>query len=256
MNAFYTYCHSAGPLLCAFYDCRPKAIENRLNNILADIKIHPVIVPASPSSNPRPEIISYSKVRRMISSALYRPLVVFPSLAEALVGLEKGDGRPFVDLTSQGGEELPLCEEENYPEDDDPQAPTPEAPEAEGNWDATKAIMCTDARPAEGGVEEFRKYVETLSRMSKSAGATMSNMWMGCMEWRIKAKWQFRGKLPGSSAIQYQLKQVRMRVTLLIQFFSLPTEPTMLRLEGAQFEMQQAFQVQLFWFKILMEYIL
>ncbi|KUJ13110.1 alpha/beta-hydrolase [Mollisia scopiformis] len=200
MNAFYRHCHRAGPLLCAFYANNPEAIEERLKNILADLKIHPVIVPSSPSSNPRPEIVSYSKVRRMISAALYRPLVVFPSLAEALTALENGDGRPFVDLTSQGGEELPLCEKQYDSKDGDPESPTPEVPEAEGNRDATKAIMCTDARPAEGGVEGFRNYVDTLAGMSKAAGTTMSNMWMGCVEWGIKAKWQFRGPYEGNTS--------------------------------------------------------
>jgi hypothetical protein len=129
----------------------------------------------------------------MISAALYRPLIVFPSLAEALAALEKGDGRPMVDLFPQG-EDLPLCKKQCDPRDGDPEAPTPEVPEAEGNWDATKAIMCTDSRLAEGGVERFRDYVDTLAGMSRAAGATMSNMWMGCVDWKFKAKWQFRGE--------------------------------------------------------------
>ncbi|KAE8441236.1 hypothetical protein EG329_005600 [Mollisiaceae sp. DMI_Dod_QoI] len=200
MGAFYTYCHRAGSSLCAFYASSPETIEARLGDLLADIKIHPVIVPASPSLSSRPEIVSYSKVRRMIMSSLYRPLVVFPSLAEALAALEKGDGRPFLDLASQGGEELPLCQKQYDPNHSDPEAPTPDLPEAEGNWDATNAIMCTDARPAEGGVEEFSKYVDTLIGISKAAGATMSSMWMGCMEWGIRAKWQFHGPFEGNTS--------------------------------------------------------
>ncbi|CZR68039.1 uncharacterized protein PAC_17938 [Phialocephala subalpina] len=200
MDAFYTYCHKAGPLLCAFYSESPQTIETRLDNLLADIKVHPVIVPASPSSNPRPEIISYSKVRRTIVSSFYRPFVVFPSLAEVLAALEKGDGRPFVDLTSPGGEEFPLCQKQYDPKDGDPEGPTPERPEAEGNSEATRAIMCTDARPAEGGVEEFSRYVDTLVRLSKSAGASMSSMWMVCAEWGIKAKWEFRGPYEGNTS--------------------------------------------------------
>lgn len=194
MNAFYEYCHLTGPKVCAFDSTSPQAIEARLDALLADLKIHPVIVSASPHTNSRPAIVSFSKVRRMISAALYRPLNVFPALAEALAALEKGDGRPMVDLIP-GGEDFPLCKTRYNPGDGDSKPPTPETPEAEGNWDATKAIMCTDSRPAEGGVEGFRDYVKTLAGMSKAAGATMSNMWMGCVDWGFEAKWQFRGKL-------------------------------------------------------------
>lgn len=193
MDAFYTFCHKAGPLLCAFYSDSPQAIKNRLDKLLADIKVHPVIVPASPLTNPRPEIISYSKVQRVIVSSLYRPFVVFPPLAEALAALEKGNGRSFIDLTPQG-EEISLCQTQYDPKDGDPESPTPERPEAEGNSEATRAIMCSDARPAEGGVEEFSRYVDTLVGLSKSAGASMSSMWMACAEWSIRAKWEFRGK--------------------------------------------------------------
>ncbi|KAF8851821.1 hypothetical protein BDZ45DRAFT_750218 [Acephala macrosclerotiorum] len=199
MDAFYTYCHKAGLLLCAFSSDSSQAIETHLDNLLADIKVHPVIIPASPT-NPRPEIISYSKVRRMIVSAFYRPFVVFPSLAEVLAALEKGDGRPFIDLTSQGGEELPICQKQYDPKDCDPKSPTPERPEAEGNSEATRAIMCSDARPTEGGVEEFSRYVDTLVGLSKSAGASMSSMWMVCAEWGIKAKWEFRGPYEGNTS--------------------------------------------------------
>ncbi|KAG4444338.1 hypothetical protein IFR05_000212 [Cadophora sp. M221] len=171
MDSFYTFCHLAGPKVCAFYAPTPGDIKIRVSTLLDDIKKHPVIVPASPSSNFRPEIISYSKVQRLITSALYRPLVMFPSLAEAFAALETGDGRPFLDLTSQGGEELPSCE--NRLEDPtDPENPTPEVPEAEGSADASKAIMCSDGAPIPGGVDEFKMYVRKLMELSPFEGNT------------------------------------------------------------------------------------
>ncbi|PBP16265.1 alpha beta hydrolase fold family [Diplocarpon rosae] len=133
MNSFNVFCHQAGPDLCVFYASSPEAIEARLDALLMRIKTHPVIVPASPSSNLRPEIVSYSRLRRSISSSLYRPLVVFPNLASTLLALESGDGRPFIELTWQGSEELPLCDarlDNQVPTD--PESPTPEVPEAEG----------------------------------------------------------------------------------------------------------------------------
>jgi hypothetical protein len=56
-----------------------------------NLRFSPVIVPSS-SSNSKPELITYSTVRKLISSTLCRPLIVFRSLAEALSALEAGDG--------------------------------------------------------------------------------------------------------------------------------------------------------------------
>jgi TAP-like protein len=190
MASFYTYCHRAGPKLCAFHNSSPSAIETRLTTLLAKLKTYPVIVPASSSSNGRPEIITYSKVRKVISSSLYRPLVMFPGLAEALAALESGDGRPFLELSSQGQEELPLCDSNNTPETGEPSS---EIPEVEGSADASRAILCSDQAPFEGGVEAFGHYLEGCENASRSAGATMASMRLGCVEWAIKAKWRFSG---------------------------------------------------------------
>ncbi|KAH9213173.1 prolyl aminopeptidase-like protein [Leptodontidium sp. 2 PMI_412] len=199
MNSFYAFCHLAGPKACAFYASTPKDIEIRVSILLEDIRKHPVIVPASASSNSRPEIISYSNVQRLITSALYRPLVMFPSLAEAFAALEVGDGRPFLDLTSQGSEEIPSCES-RLEDPTDPENPTPEVPEAEGSADASKAIMCSDGAPIPGGVEEFKTYVGKLMELSKSAGASMASMVMGCVGWKFTAKWQYTGPFEGNTS--------------------------------------------------------
>ncbi len=188
--SFYTFCHKAGPLRCAFYASTPTEIETRLETLLEHLKTHPIIVPSS-SSNPRPEIISYSSVRRTIASALYRPLVIFPLLATALSALESGDGRPFVELTSQSSEELPLCEKSDRGDGPDP---NPEVPDVEGSSDANKAILCSDAPDLDMSVGAFEGYVKELQNISKSTGATMASMRLGCVGWNVKAKWRFGGK--------------------------------------------------------------
>ncbi|PVH82334.1 alpha/beta-hydrolase [Cadophora sp. DSE1049] len=199
MDSFYRFCHLAGPKLCAFHASSPEAIEARLQNLLQSIKTRPVIVPASTSLNPRPEIVSYSKVMRLVTSALYRPLVIFPSLAEAFAALEAGDGRPFIDLTSQGGEELPPCES-RLENPANPENPTPEVPEAEGSADASKAIMCSDGEPIPGGVGEFATYAGELMDLSKSAGSSMASMVIGCVGWQVRGKWQFTGPFEGNTS--------------------------------------------------------
>jgi len=193
MDAFYTFCHQAGPDLCAMYDVSPLAIRKRLDAIFEDIKIHPVIVPASPSLNSRPEIVNYSRLRRLVASALYRPLLVFPMLADIIAALEQDDGRPFVELTSPGGEELALCDAGQI----DPGDPEPESPEVEGSADGGIAVLCTDAAPILGGVEAFGKYLTVLEGISHAAGGTMAEMALACADWGVKAKWRFDGKQAG-----------------------------------------------------------
>jgi hypothetical protein len=84
--------------------------------LLANIKTHPAIVPKSASSNGRPEIVTYSEVRKMIVSTLYHPLTVLPGSAEALARLKFGDGIPVLELSSGGREELPSCDSNHNPE--------------------------------------------------------------------------------------------------------------------------------------------
>ncbi|KAK0100486.1 hypothetical protein ONS95_008435 [Cadophora gregata] len=199
MDSFYRFCHLAGPKWCAFYASSPEAIETRLESLLENIKKHPVIVSASASSNLRPEIVTYSKVKRLITSALYRPLVMFPSLAESLAALESGDGRPFIRLTSQGGEQLPVCES-HQDNPTNPRNPTPEVPEAEGSADARKAIICSDGLSVADNVEGFETYAKKLLDVSRSAGSSMASLVMGCVGWKIKAKWQFTGPFEGNTS--------------------------------------------------------
>ncbi|KAI9050222.1 hypothetical protein LZ554_006361 [Drepanopeziza brunnea f. sp. 'monogermtubi'] len=201
MDAFYVFCHRAGPGRCDFYADSPAAIEARLELLLEDIKKHPVIVPASALLNPRPEIVSYSGLRRLISAALYRPLLLFPSLASTLLALESGDGRPFVNLTSQGVGEPSRCDdrlESTIPTERE--NPAPGDPEAAGSEDASKAILCADVDPMQGGVDGFVTYVDKLVRLSAAAGASMASLVMGCVGWQVEAKWRFSGPFEANTS--------------------------------------------------------
>lgn len=191
MDSFYQFCHRAGPQNCSFYAPSPREIEIRLDMLLKRIRKHPVIVPASPSGG-RPEVVSFSGLRKLIASALYRPLFMFPPLAEILSALEEDDGKPFIELTRQGSGDPLLCER-------DP-GPSPEHPEAEGTEDASKAILCSDAAPVRFTVDEFGKYVDELAQLSKSAGATMANMLLDCVGWTVDAKWRFDGPFKGNTS--------------------------------------------------------
>lgn len=175
MNAFYHFCHLAGPIKCSFYALSPEEIKLRLDNLLETVRKHPVVVPAGRASGTRPEVVSFSSVRRMIASSLYRPLLLFPGLADALTELEKNNGNPFIKLSGQGTGNPILCESEP--------GPAPELPEVEGTADATNAISCSDIPLLNRTVDEVGEYIKDLVEISKSAGATMAHMGLACVGW-------------------------------------------------------------------------
>lgn len=183
MNAFYDFCHLAGSSGCKFYAETPDAIKTRLDRLLASIKKSPVIVPAEKSASNRPEIVSFSSVRRLISKSLYRPIQIFPSLAESLASLEDGDGVPFIKtqgvskdpITCGNGSEL-------------------QAEMSDGTGDAFPAIMCSEASPLLDTPDEFQKYVDTLTDLSPAVGAIMAQDFrLQCAGWTVRAKWNFTG---------------------------------------------------------------
>jgi hypothetical protein len=185
-----------GFFLHILLQCGPRALRilltislsyrHSLWALLESLRISPAIVPSS-SSNSKPELITYSKVRKLISSALYRPLVVFPSLAEALSALEAGDGKPFLQLSPAQQYELALCDSNTG----QPAEPFPEIPEMESSADASLAILCSDQAPFLGGVSAFSKYLDECENASKSAGAIMASMRLGCGDWSIRTKWRY-----------------------------------------------------------------
>jgi hypothetical protein len=186
MDAFYRFCHLAGPDKCAYYEKSPQDIESRLDILLAAVRKEPVVVP-SLSPGGMPEIISYFDVRRMQSRALYQPLLLFPSLAEALAGLEHRDGRAFIKLTGPQFQDLFTC--------GTPDIPTPEDPELlESTADASTAIMCSDGSILYDTVDSLQDYVNVLLNMSKAAGGTLASFKLACIGWSIEAKWRFTGE--------------------------------------------------------------
>jgi hypothetical protein len=129
-------------------------------------------------------VVSYPGVRRMIASALYRPLVMFPQLSGALAGLEIGDGISFMQFSAGYGWDLFRCET-------NPSTPKPELSDVV--LAAPNAILCSDAEFAKITLEDFQDYVSQLSWASKSAGATTASTRLGCVGWSVEAKWRFAG---------------------------------------------------------------
>lgn len=183
MNAFYKYCHLAGPDGCAFYSSTPEAIEERLAGLLENLKVRPVVVPVPLRIAGLPEIIYYSSVRQLIASSLYSPVHVFPALANILASLEAGDGTPFVDL--YGASQTPLsC---------DPGNSSSPIEDKMATADAFPAVLCTDGGEMDDSIEAVEGYTKDLLKASKAAGAVNAMTRMSCVGWRIRAKWRYSG---------------------------------------------------------------
>ncbi|RYP16634.1 hypothetical protein DL765_005025 [Monosporascus sp. GIB2] len=167
MDAFYEYCHSAGPEDCAFYAESPGAIEQRLSSLLEDIRKYPVIVPASESGPDMPKLVTWSSVKRLISSVLYQPIHLFKKFARILKAVEKGDGVPFYELVGADQSTPPICSIEAVP---------PSVPRVEpANDDAFPAIIS-----AAGDVT-------ALFRLA-SVGRT------------VRPKWRYSGPFEGNTS--------------------------------------------------------
>lgn len=196
MEAFYHHCHLSGPTLCAFYSPTPSQISTRLQNLLASLKTHPIIVPSSDPAS-LPEIITYTSLQRLISASLYRPILLFPSLANVLLSLEARNGSAFIDLVSAFGMREPFtCECTSCQNG----LPSPETEDQEATDDAMAAVMCSDGGPMNDTISEFKTYAETLMHGAKAAGAVNAETRMLCAGWNIKPKFRFTGPSPPATS--------------------------------------------------------
>ncbi|RFU29511.1 hypothetical protein B7463_g6837, partial [Scytalidium lignicola] len=199
MAAFYELCHKAGTSQCAFYEPTPVAIQNRLESLLQSLKTHPRIVSTASSdysgADPVPELVTYSSLKRLISTSLYRPIQLFPELARVSAALEAGDGAPFLDLAGAWGlrRKQFSCDCGLPPDLEIPD-------DSEGTDDAFRAIMCSDGLGADDTVDGFTRYAEDLMQMSSAAGAVNVLFRLACVGWKAKAKWRFSGPFGGNTS--------------------------------------------------------
>ncbi|KAF7875269.1 hypothetical protein EAF04_002441 [Stromatinia cepivora] len=196
MEAFYHYCHASGPTNCAFYSPTPSQISTRLKDLLTVLETHPIIVP---SSDPTllPEIITYTSLKRLISSSLYRPILLFPPLANVLLSLETGDGIPFLNFISTFGLREPFtCECDTCNNG----FPAPDQEDVEGTDDAMAAVMCSDGGIMNETVSEFKTYADTLMEGASIAGATNVEVRMSCVGWNVVSKWRYTGPFQATTS--------------------------------------------------------
>ncbi|KAI0153115.1 hypothetical protein GGR57DRAFT_503254 [Xylariaceae sp. FL1272] len=196
MNAFFDFCHDAGPNSCDFYAEAPARIEERLQTLLKNIRARPVVVAPGeglPGTGPdMPQLITWSHVRRLTSAALYRPILMFQQFASVLAALEAGDGRPFYNMMQLGGGAPPVCSVEGIP----PDVPRLE----EGNSDAFPAIMCADLPMLNDTVEDFVSFVEDLNDISRAVGDVNALFRLACIGRSVRSKWRYDGPFTGNTS--------------------------------------------------------
>ncbi|TGO20340.1 hypothetical protein BPAE_0306g00040 [Botrytis paeoniae] len=200
MSAFYHYCHLSGPTICAFYSPTPSQISTRLATLLSQLKTHPIHVPPQDPSF-LPELITYSSLKHLISASLYRPILLFPSLATVLQALETGNGLPFIDLTSTFGmREIFTCDCPHDSCSDLPSSIDDNDSDSEATADASAAIMCTDGGPLPPSLSTFETYATNLIASAPAAGAVGVEFKLSCVGRTIPAKWLFTGPFKGNTS--------------------------------------------------------
>ncbi|KAF6836449.1 alpha beta hydrolase fold family [Colletotrichum plurivorum] len=194
---FYEFCKGAGPERCAFHETTSQAIEARLKRLLAELKREPVLIPANDEDGPDvPTLVTYSKVKILLSSTLYQPQYQFENFARTLAALEKGDGRPYYEhYNPEKPAPAPLCS----PRPVSPFEPFPVI--LEGTDDAFPVIMCADHLPIYNlTLEEAKKQSEELIKLSPATGSLNVPYSLTCTQRETRPKWRFDGPFEGETA--------------------------------------------------------
>lgn len=195
MEAFFTFCHKAGPEKCAFYAASAEAVKTRFLDLLSSLRRSPVSIQAYANvTGPlMPKLVTYSQLQLLVRTCIYKPIHKFPALAEVMAALEKGDGLPFYNLNNAASDPptMDFCGMNET-------SPTIPTDTSDGN-DAFPAIMCADGELFSDTPETFAEYAETLRNISKYAGTSNAHFRLSCAGRSIRPKYRFPATEQGSS---------------------------------------------------------
>lgn len=90
METFSTFCHSAGPEKCSFWEPTAAKITARMDGVIRQLHNHPVPLSGIGDSD-LPTMVTYSDLKALFLNALYAPLAKFPSMADILHQVERGN---------------------------------------------------------------------------------------------------------------------------------------------------------------------
>lgn len=162
VDSFVDTCFEAGPKNCSFWTNGPQKIRSRLDTILQDLKDHPIPITAS-GACPLPLLATYSYLKQYILQATYAPLQGFPTLADILSSLEKGNTTAYVAAVTNLSIPADPCNY-NYRET------------GTGTHDIATLIKCADGAASRGhdqipkSFSEYRSYVNDLTKQSSFFG--------------------------------------------------------------------------------------
>lgn len=197
MEAFYHLCHAAGPEKCAFHGPSPDDIKQRHLALLERLRVQPIIyMPPNTGGSILPEIITWSKIRKLTATSLYRPNYFFTPLADILAALELDDGSRYYDFVTRFGQPFSdVCTAEPVP----PTEPLPS--DDEGSDDAFPTILCADRSPLPRDPREFEDGpLAELEALSATSGAIVARDLVACAGRTVRPRLAFRGPFRARTA--------------------------------------------------------
>ncbi|KAI0137448.1 TAP-like protein-domain-containing protein [Xylariales sp. AK1849] len=189
MEAFFEFCHKAGPDKCGFYQSTPAAIQLRFSALLDSLKKSPVLIPAGANGTEldMPELVTYSKLQILVRTCLYKAIHDFPSLAKVMAALEEKNGVPYYEMANKD-RPAPLLDFCSVNET------LPTVPKVPAHSDdAFPAIMCADGEVSNDTPDSFQAYAEKLKYISRYAGASNTHFKLSCAGRQVRPKWRFAG---------------------------------------------------------------
>ncbi|KAJ7660883.1 Alpha/Beta hydrolase protein [Mycena polygramma] len=179
LQSFFDGCAAAGPDLCAFYEPTAAAIADRLEALTNSIRTQPVpvITPAAYG------LVDYSLLRSTIFSVLYDPYKMFPTLAQSLAALEKGDGAALYAILATPSFEC-NCNGTVFPPSDD----------------STVAIECGDAAQVTDSIDQVTEFYNNAVKTSQFAELFMGSERGSCTGWQVYRDDRFKGPVAANTS--------------------------------------------------------
>ncbi|KEQ66032.1 uncharacterized protein M437DRAFT_41520 [Aureobasidium melanogenum CBS 110374] len=177
MDSFYQYCADAGYPTCALADSDgstgPAEVQQRTLAVIEKLRYDPV-----PVVDPVPEVITSHDLRMLVFQSLYKPVRMFPTLANTIAELEKGNGsnsaqmlKPYHSLSCRTTSVDPVFD-----------------------IDAEMAILCTDADDQTStNREEFASFATKIMEVSPTIGDIYGAVRMQCIHYPLRAQYRYTG---------------------------------------------------------------
>ncbi|OJJ68284.1 hypothetical protein ASPBRDRAFT_185215 [Aspergillus brasiliensis CBS 101740] len=204
VDSFFRYCSQVGYPRCAFADASARSsatdkddteainhLRQRLTNLLADLKANPLW-----TSQPSPEIITYSDVKRLLKITLYAPNDLFPTLATILSDLEQRNASTMVAWKAMLREEMQPahCLDSTCQSS----ATCREACQSVFRVELTSGIACLDWNQKLLNIthEAYSEhYLRPVMETSQWIGDSFADFAMPCVSWKGQGPGSFNGPI-------------------------------------------------------------